>query len=69
MEYRSDDMHFEISKVADAVVMQTSLFQCSIDEAWDRYTHDLIKNQFTLEEVKAYINRKVQLGESLTSRE
>lgn len=58
-------MNMDISKVADTIVSQASLFECSLEEAWNKYTHPLIMNAFKYEDVKAYIERKIELGESV----
>lgn len=46
---------FKIEKVADTLVNQARLFNCSIEVAWNDYMHSLIKEQFTLDEVLNYL--------------
>ncbi|QJI52357.1 hypothetical protein [Psychrobacillus phage Perkons] len=58
-------MEIEISKVADTLMSQSGLFQCSIEEAWNTYMHPILTENFDFEEVKVYIDRKVELGRSI----
>jgi hypothetical protein len=53
----------EISKIADTLVSQASLFNCSIEVAWKTYMHPVLIEHTTYEEVKKYIDEKVALGE------
>ena len=46
---------FEISEVAKITIEQCKLFNCSIDICWEKYIHPIITEQFTLNEVKQYI--------------
>lgn len=55
----------DISRVASTIVSHASLFKCSTEEVWEKYTHPLILNLFEYEEVKAYIDSKIELGERL----
>lgn len=47
----------EISRVAEVLISQASLFDCTIEEAWDKYMHPLITNTFKYEDVKDYIDK------------
>lgn len=53
---------FDISKIANTLISQSSLFDCSIEEAWKKYMHPILTEQITFDEVKKYINEKVALG-------
>jgi metal-dependent amidase/aminoacylase/carboxypeptidase family protein len=55
-------LKFEISKVADTLVNQASMFNCNYKTAWEKYMHPIITNQFTYEEVEKYINDKITKG-------
>jgi hypothetical protein len=52
----------EISRVADTLVNQASLFNCGIEKAWNKYMHPVITEQFTFDEVKKYIDSKISMG-------
>jgi len=54
---------FEIAKTADTLVGQASLFNCSLEEAWETYMHPAITQQFTFEEISNYIKDTIILGE------
>lgn len=56
-------MNLEISIVADTLIRQSSVFQCSLEEAWRNNMHPLITNSFTLKEIKSYIDKTTKLGE------
>lgn len=56
-------MKIELSDVANALVSQSSMFQCSLKEAWEKYTHPIITDLFSYEEVKMYIDETIKLGE------
>lgn len=58
-------MEFELSKIADTLVSQSGLFNCSLEEAWESWMHPLLTNNYTFEEVKEYIDRKVELGNEM----
>ena len=47
----------EISRVAEVLISQASLFKCTTKEAWDKYMHPLITNAFRYEDVKDYIDK------------
>lgn len=47
---------FEIDKVAETLIELMHLFNCDMETAWKKYMHDLIKSQFSYDEVKEYIN-------------
>lgn len=55
-------MKFELSKIADTLVSQSGLFNCSLEEAWKNCMHPLLTNAYSFQEVKEYIDRKVELG-------
>ena len=46
--------NFEIDKVVETVKNQMKMFNCEFDEAWNKYMHPIITEQFTLEQVKEY---------------
>lgn len=58
-------MNLEISKVADTLIQQCSIFQCSVEKAWEDHMHPLITESIAFEEVKAYIDNKIKLGEKV----
>lgn len=58
-------MNFKLSKVADTLVQQSVIFSCSIETAWNEYMHPIITERFTFEEVKEYIDHKVELGKTI----
>jgi len=53
---------FDIGKVADTVIEMCGLTGKDIDTVWKYYIHDLVKEGRSLEEVKAYIQHKQNLG-------
>lgn len=58
-----DWFQFEISKVADTLISQATMFNCNIEKAWTDYMHPLITDQFTFDEVKTYIADKAVKGQ------
>lgn len=60
---------FNLPSIADTLVNQSAIFNCSLKEAWENYMHPLITGQATFDEVKAYIDNKVALGEQYKKRE
>jgi hypothetical protein len=56
---------FEISRVADVLISQSSMFNCSIEKAWKDYMHPAITEQFTFDEVKKYIYDKILRGKDV----
>ncbi len=59
---------FEIGKVADTLVEMSGLFGKDLETTWKYYIHDIIKKQFSFDEVKAYINKKQNQGEESECR-
>lgn len=53
---------FDIGKVADAVMEMCGLTGKDIATVWKYYTHDLVKEGHSLEEVNAYIQHKQEHG-------
>ena len=53
---------FDIGKVADTVMDMCTLTGKGIDTVWKYHTHDLVKEGHSLEDVKAYIKHKQELG-------
>lgn len=47
---------FDKLKIAEVISFQCDVFNCSVDRAWDKYTHPIIKEHITLEEMKQFIN-------------
>lgn len=47
---------FDKLKIAEVISFQCEIFNCSVDRAWDKYTHPIIKEHITLEEMKQCIN-------------
>jgi hypothetical protein len=58
----SDLFNFDISKIASTLISQSALFDCSLEEAWEKYMHPILIEQTTFEEVKNYIMEKTALG-------
>jgi len=54
-------MEFNIADVANTLVSQASLFQCSFEDAWNQYMHPLITDNFRYEDVKKYIDEKINM--------
>lgn len=52
---------FNIENVSKVLIKQCELFNCDLDTAWSNYMHDLIKEQFTLSEVKYHLKNKKNL--------
>lgn len=48
---------FDIERVANTLTDLKKMFKCSDKHAWDNYMHDLIKEQFTYEEVINQLNK------------
>lgn len=44
-----------ISKVANDLIQQCSIFQCSLESAWEDYMHPYGTTYLTFDEVKSYI--------------
>jgi hypothetical protein len=57
------DFDIGVSSIADTLVSQASLFNCTLEKAWKKYMHPALTEQTTFEEVKKYIDSKVALGE------
>ena len=55
--------NFEIGKVADTLVSMSGMIGKDYETTWKYYIHDLIKEQFTLNEVLDYIKKKEKQGE------
>lgn len=55
---------FDIGKVADVVVEMCGMVGKDIDTVWKHYIHELVKEGYNLEEVKAYIRKKQEQGEN-----
>lgn len=49
---------FEIEKVADTLMEMSALVGKDLETTWKYYIHDLIKMQFSFDDVKAYIEKK-----------
>lgn len=50
-------LKFEINRVAETLIEQCEFFNCSLDMGWKSYMHPIITEQFSLQEVKEYINK------------
>ncbi len=48
---------FEIETVANTLVEMSELLRNDLETTWKYYTHDLIKSQFSFDEVKSYIEK------------
>lgn len=55
-------MDISVAQLADTLVSQSTLFNCSIEEAWEKYMHPYLTKQSTFEEVKSYIDDQIALG-------
>lgn len=54
-------LKLEISKIADTLMSQSAMFNCSLEEAWKQWMHPVLTEQTTFEEVKKYIDEQVTL--------
>jgi len=57
-----NEFEINIPKVADILISQCSLFNCSLEEGWKNYMHPVLTEQVTFEEVMDYIKKKIELG-------
>ena len=48
-------IELKIENVAETLINQSKLFNCTIDIAWNKYMNSYVKNQFILEDVVNYI--------------
>lgn len=48
-------IELKIENVAETLINQSELFNCTIDTAWNKYMNSYVKNQFILEDVVNYI--------------
>lgn len=48
-------LDIKIEHVADTLVKQAKLFDCTLEVAWNEYIHPLITEKFSLDEVLNYI--------------
>lgn len=46
-----------ISSVADSVMSLSKLLELPIENVWKQYTHSIVKECFSFEEVKMYIEK------------
>lgn len=60
--------NFTIDRVADTLINQMKVFDCTIEVAWNDYMHSLITDQFTLEEVVNYIE-DMEIAKIIKERE
>ena len=51
-----------IARVADMLMLQVSIYGCSIEEAWENH-YGGFPTSYTFTEVKEFIDDKVALGE------
>lgn len=59
----------DISSIANTLVSQSSIFNCSLKEAWDNYMHPALTQSITFEETKKYIDEKTKQGGSWIERD
>lgn len=59
--------NFKIENVTDTLINQASLFNCSLEVAWNEHMHTLITEQFTLDEILNYIE-DMQIFEQIEER-
>ena len=55
---------YDIGLVADEMVQISGLINCDLEETWSDYMHDGIKEGHKFEDVKAYIEKKMEQGKS-----
>lgn len=67
-EYETMIIKKDIAKLADIVVGQAAMFNCSFEEAWDKYTHPTLTEQVDFKEVLEYINDKIELGKGVNGQ-
>lgn len=48
-------IELKIENVAETLINQAKLFNCTLENAWNNYMHSYITEQFTLEDVANYI--------------
>lgn len=60
--------NFTIDRVADTLINQMKVFDCTMEAAWNDYMHSLITDQFTLEEVVNYIE-DMEIAKIIKERE
>ncbi|EGL17691.1 MULTISPECIES: hypothetical protein [unclassified Paenibacillus] len=53
----------EISRVADTLVNQAAIFNCTFKKAWKYYMHPALTENFSYEDIVSYINEKMNLGQ------
>lgn len=51
-------MDFSINKVADAIIEMSKFMRTDCKTIWEKYTHELITEQFTWEEVENELNAR-----------
>lgn len=51
-------MDFSIEKVVNAVIKMSKVIGVDYKTAWGKYTHELITEQFTWEEIEIELNKK-----------
>lgn len=52
----------DLNKVAETLLSQCDLFNCSIEDAWENYIHEIITEQFTFEEVEECLKKNNYFG-------
>lgn len=52
-------MDFDINKVVDALIEMSKFMGTDYKTTWEKYTHELITEQFTWKEIKEVLNEKV----------
>ena len=52
-------VEIKINKVVDALIEMSQLMGVDYKTIWEKYTHELITEQFTWEEIKTVLNEKV----------
>lgn len=51
-------MDFSIEKVVNAVIEMSKVIGADYKTTWEKYTHELITEQFTWEEIETELNKK-----------
>lgn len=52
-------MDFDINKVVDALIEMSNFMRTDYKTTWEKYTHELITEQFTWEEIEIELNKKI----------
>jgi hypothetical protein len=60
-----NEFEINIPKIADILISQCSLFNCSLEDGWKNYMHPALTEQVDFEDVINYIKENIELGKLL----